>query len=144
MKLTRKIKKVQEDLRAKVRAEYRHEIAISVREEPAPLGLKAVVACNRSAHPGTGMKKVLMDEDGTTYGIHGEKSLADLFRQNGWTDKPPDPSLFLKLVNLAHFDGIGKISEVSPAFVRTRQGLEFHFIKTEHPSGRRIPMNLIF
>ncbi|MBI3540749.1 MAG: hypothetical protein HY073_01180, partial [Deltaproteobacteria bacterium] len=139
MKLTRKIEKVQDDLREKVQREYRYEIQIAVREEPGPFGLKVIVACNPKAHPGTGMKKVLMDEAGTTYGTHGEKDLADLIRQKGWLSNPPEPTSFLKLLNLAYFDGIGKLApEVK--FVKTHQGWEFHFIKIEHPSGKRISM----
>lgn len=61
MKLTRKIKKVQEELTAKVVGEYRHEVEVSVREELGPFGIKVIVACNPKAHPGTGMKKVLME-----------------------------------------------------------------------------------
>lgn len=42
MKLTRKIKKVQDDLKAKVEAEYRYAVPVSVREEP-------VYTCTRYA-----------------------------------------------------------------------------------------------
>ena len=108
MKLTRKIKKVQESLTEKLQREYRHEIRISVREEHGPFGLKIIVACNPQAHPGTGMKRVVMDSEGTTYGIHGEKTIVELFHQNNWHLSPPDPKEFLKLVNQACFEGIGK------------------------------------
>ncbi len=140
MKLTRKIKKVQEALATMVQKEYRHGIEVAVREEPGPFGLKVIVACNPKAHPGTGMKRVLMDEDGTTYGVHGEKALADLMRQKGWIEAPPDPTLFLRLVNLACFEGIGKLADTEFQFVKKPSGLEFHFVKIEHPSGKRMRM----
>ncbi|MDO8462367.1 MAG: hypothetical protein Q7S98_05875 [Deltaproteobacteria bacterium] len=140
MKLTRKVKKVQEALVAMVQKEYRHAVEVAVREEPGPFGLKVVVACNPKAHPGTGMKKVLMDEEGTTYGVHGEKELADLIRQNGWVQTPPDAKDFLKLVNLACFEGIGKLADTEFQFVQKPSALEFHFVKIEHPSGKRIRM----
>lgn len=140
MKLTRKIKKVQEALAAMVQKEYRHEIDVAVREEPGPFGLKVIVVCNPKAHPGTGMKKVLMDEGGFTYGAHGEKDLADLMRQNDWLQTPPDPKSFLKLVNLACFEGIGKLADTEFQFLKSPSGLEFHFVKLEHPSGKRIRM----
>jgi hypothetical protein len=140
LKLTRKIKKVQEELLKKVQSEYRHDVEISVREEPGPLGLKVIVAYNPKAHPGTGMKKVLMDDDGITYGIHGEKEFAELVRAQGWCDAPPEPTAFLKLVNLAYYDGIGKFSDTEFKLEKTSKDLVFHFVKIEHPSGKRIPV----
>lgn len=140
MKLTRKIKKVQEALRAQVQSEYRHEILISVREEPGPLGLKVIVACNPKAHPGTGMRRVLMDEDGVTYGVHGERTVADLFRQKGWGATRPDTRDFLKLVNQACFEGIGKFVEEESRFVVNHQSHEFHCVRIEHPSGKKVPV----
>lgn len=144
MKLTRKIKKIQDELKTKVLQEYRHPVEVAVREEPGPFGIKAIVACNPKAHPGTGMKRVLMDEQGVTYGVHGEKTLADLVHQNGWLGNIPDPKLFLKLINLALYDGIAKLAEVEPSFVKTKAGLEFHFVRIEHPSGKRVGMRVEF
>jgi hypothetical protein len=143
VKLTRKIKKVQDELRSKVQADYRYEIQISVREEPGPFGLKVIVACNPKAHPGTGMKRVLMDdEDGITYGVHGEKTVADLCRLRGWSATPPDAKTFLKLINQACFEGIGKFAEADSKFVTSGKTLEFHCVRIEHPSGKRIPVVL--
>lgn len=144
MKLTRKIKKVQEELTAKVVGEYRHAVEVSVLEEPGPFGIKVIVACNPKAHPGTGMKKVLMDETGITYGVHGESDLATLVRKKGWLDPIPDPKLFLRLVNLACFDGIAMLPDTEARFSKTPKGTEFHFVKIEHPSGKRVAMTLFF
>ncbi len=140
MKLTRKIKKVQDVLSKMVQFEYRYEMPISVREEPGPLGLKVIVACNPKAHPGTGMKRVLMDEEGTTYGVHGEKTVAELWSKKGWGAAPPDASSFLKLVNQACFDGIGKFFEAESEFVMKGKSREFHCVRIEHPSGKRVPV----
>ena len=90
------------------------------------------------------MKRVLMDKEGIAYGIHGEKNLKQLFQQNGWRETPPDAKLFLKLVNQAHFEGIGKLSEEGCQFVRKNSGMEFCFTKIEHPSGKKIEMKLSF
>ncbi len=144
MKLTRKIKKVQEDLRKILEQEYRHPIRISVREEAGPLGMKVIVASNPQAHPGTGMKRVLMDDDGTTYGIHGEKDISNLFHQKGWLENLPDAATFLKLLNQANYEGIGKFSENDCRFVKNGSLIEFHFVKIEHPSGERVKMVIIF
>ncbi len=144
MKLTRKIKKVGEALKNLVLAEYRHPVEVAVREEPAPLGLTVITACNPKAHPGTGMKRVLMDEDGTTYGIHGEKDLAALARFKGWTQEPPDPKEFLRLVNLAQFEGIALLQNPDPRFEKTPRELVFRFFRTEHPSGRRVEIVMRF
>ncbi|HSA59419.1 MAG TPA: hypothetical protein VLJ37_07005 [bacterium] len=144
MKLTRKIKKVGEALKDLVLAEYRHPVEVSVREEPAPLGLTVITACNPKAHPGTGMKRVLMDEDGTTYGIHGEKDFAALARLKGWTQAPPDPKEFLRLVNLAQFEGIALLQNPDPRFEKNPRELVFRFFRTEHPSGRRIEVVIRF
>ncbi len=144
MKLTRKIKKVQDELKTKVAREYRHPVEISVREEPGPFGIKVIVACNPKAHPGTGMKKVLMDDEGVTYGVHGESDLATLIRAKGWLNPTPDPKIFLRLVNLAYFDGIAMLADTEARFAKTAKGLEFHFVKIEHPSGKRVKMTLSF
>jgi len=138
VKLTRKIKKVGEELKDLVLREYRHPVEVSVREEPAPLGLSVITACNPKAHPGTGMKRVLMDEDGTTYGVHGEKDLAALVRLKGWIVQPPDPKDFLRLVNLAQFEGIALLQNPDPKFQKAAKELQFRFFRTEHPSGKRI------
>lgn len=140
MKLTRKIKKVGEQLKELVLAEYRHPVEVSVREEPAPLGMSVITACNPKAHPGTGMKRVLMDDDGTTYGIHGEKNLAALFALKGWSQTLPDPKDFLRLANLAHFEGIALLQNPEPRFQKTPKGLEFHFFRTDPPTGKRLPI----
>ena len=143
MKLTRKIKKVQDELKAQVAREYRHPIEISVREEPGPLGLKVIVACNPKAHPGSGMKRVLMDDQGVTYGVHGEKELAELCRQKGWLANPPDPAAFLRLVNLACYDGIAMLL-AGEGFRPTKQGMAFRFIRVEHPSGKKVGVGFGF
>lgn len=144
MKLTRKIKKVGDELKALVLSEYRHPVEVSVREEPAPLGLTAITACNPNAHPGTGMKRVLMDEDGTTYGIHGEKPLAALVALKGWASSPPEAKEFLRLVNLAEFEGIALLQNPEPRFQKMGRDLEFRFFRTEHPSGHRVEVILKF
>lgn len=138
MKITRKVKKVGEALRDLVLSEYRHPVDVSVREEPGPFGLTVVTACNPKAHPGTGMKRVLMDEDGTTYGVHGEKPLAALVAIKNWTNSPPEAKEFLKLVNLAEFEGIALLQNPEPRFQKEGRNLQFHFFRTEHPSGRRV------
>jgi len=138
MKLTRKIKKVGEALEKLVLAEYRHPVEVSVREEPGPLGLSVITACNPKAHPGTGMKRVLMDEDGMTYGLHGEKDLAALVQLKGWAQAFPDAKDFLRLVNLAQFEGIALLQNPDPKFEKTPKELIFRFFRTEHPSGRRV------
>jgi len=144
LKLTRKIKKVGEGLKDLVLAEYRHPVDVSVREEPAPLGLTCITACNPKAHPGTGMKRVLMDKDGTTYGVHGEKDLASLVAFKGWAENLPEPQSFLRLVNLAHFEGIALLQNPDPKFLKTEKDVAFRFFRTEHPSGRRIEVILRF
>ncbi len=144
MKLTRKIKKVGEMLKELVLSEYRHPIEVSVREEPGPLGLSVITACNPKAHPGTGMKRVLMDEEGITYGIHGEKNLAALVSLKGWTGTAPDPQAFLRLVNLAEFEGIALLQNPQPQFSKAGKELQFRFFRTEHPSGKRMEVVLRF
>jgi hypothetical protein len=144
LKLTRKIKKVGEELKALVLSEYRHPVEVSVREEPGPLGLTVLTACNPKAHPGTGMKRVLMDEDGTTYGIHGEKDLATLVYLKNWVATPPDAKDFLRLVNLAQFEGIALLQNPEPKFERNSRELTFRFYRTEHPSGRRVEVVMRF
>src|SRR5262245_30143225 len=142
MKLTRKVKKIGEELKKLVLAEYRHLVEVSVREELAPLGLTVITACYPKAHPGTGMKRVLMDENGTTYGAHGEKDLAALVRDKGWLLQPPDPQEFLRLVNLAQFEGIALLQNPTPQFQKIGNQLQFRFFRTEHPSGKRIEVVL--
>jgi hypothetical protein len=144
LKLTRKIKRVGEALEKLVRVEYRHPIEVSVREEPGPLGLTVITACNPKAHPGTGMKRVLMDEDGTTYGLHGEKDLAALVWLKNWTGQPPDAKDFLRLVNLAQFEGIALLQNPDPKFEKTQKELVFRFFRTEHPSGKRVEVVMRF
>jgi hypothetical protein len=144
VKLTRKIKKVGEELKDLVLRDYRHPVEVAVREEPAPLGLTAITACNPKAHPGTGMKRVLMDADGTTYGIHGERDLAALVRLKGWTQETPDPKEFLRLVNLAQFEGIALLQNPDPKWEKTARGAVFRFFRTEHPSGRRVDIVMRF
>lgn len=144
MKLTRKVKKVGETLKDLVLADYRHPVEVSVREEPGPLGISVITACNPKAHPGTGMKRVLMDEDGTTYGLHGEKDLAALVRLKGWTVQAPDAKDFLRLVNLAQFEGIALLQNPDPKFEKTPKELVFRFFRTEHPSGKRIEVVMRF
>ncbi len=144
MKLTRKIKKISEQLKDLVLSEYHHPVEVSVREEPAPLGLTVITACNPKAHPGTGMRRVLMDEDGTTYGVHGEKSLSTLVQLKGWVLTPPDPKEFLRLVNLAEFEGIALLQNPDPKFEKVGRQLRFRFFRTEHPSGRRVEVALNF
>lgn len=144
MKLTRKIKKVGEALKERVLSEYRHPIEVSVREEPAPLGLTVITACNPKAHPGTGMRRVLMDEDGTTYGVHGEKPLSALVKLKGWAGSPPEAKEFLRLVNLAEFEGIALLQNPEPKFQKAGAELQFRFFRTEHPSGRRVEVVLRF
>lgn len=124
--------------------DYRHPVEVSVREEPAPLGLAVITACNPKAHPGTGMKRVLMDEDGTTYGIHGEKDLVALVRVKGWVQDPPDAKEFLRLVNLAQFEGIALLQNPDPRWEKTPREIIFRFFRTEHPSGRRVEVVMRF
>jgi hypothetical protein len=144
VKLTRKIKKVGEELKRLVLSEYRHPVEVAVREEPAPLGLKAITACNPKAHPGTGMKRVLIGDDGTTYGIHGEKDFAELVRLKGWLQRTPDPREFLRLVNMAYFEGIALLQNPDPKFQKAGDDLAFRFFRTEHPSGKRTEVVMRF
>ncbi len=137
LKLTRKIKKVGEALQSLVQQEYKHAIQIEVREEPAPFGISAITAANPKAHPGTGIRRVLMDDEGNTYGIHGEKDLGELIRLKGLKDDA-DPKQFLRLINLAYFEGIALLVNPEPRFIKTPKGWSFQFFRNIHPSGKRV------
>lgn len=110
---------------------------VNTRHEQAPLGLWYVTAAVEHAYPGSGIARVLIDEQGVTYGRHGEKDLADLVRARGWLVKDtPDAMTLRKLVDLALFEGVVMTVDEKPTTLAKKDGgLVLTFYQTWHPSG---------
>jgi hypothetical protein len=106
-----------------------------VTETPGPLGTTVVMAAIPDAYPGTGVRRVVLD-NGTSYGVHGEKDLAELVRARGWLAKPPAFDAYCGLVDAALFEGLSAYDEASPHRLEQKGGaLELQFVRRLHPSN---------
>lgn len=117
---------------------------IVTRTEVGPFDLGVVVANLEHAYPGSGVLRVLLDARGVTYGVHGENDLADLVRERGWIDTPPeDLGAWARLVNVAQFEGVAILmDEPAPKVVRVADGLTITLYRTWHPSGGQTRMEI--
>ncbi|MBS2028637.1 MAG: hypothetical protein JST54_12095 [Deltaproteobacteria bacterium] len=66
---------------------------------------------------------MLLDADGTTYGIHGDKDFAELVRKRGWLSKPPETSALLRLIVAAMFDGRMLVLDAPTPQVISEEGM---------------------
>jgi hypothetical protein len=138
-----KVAAVQRMLRASLEKSY-EGATIVTRTEFGPFGLGVVVASLEHAYPGSGVLRVLLDARGVTYGVHGEKDLAELVRERGWIDTPPeDLGAWARLVNVAQFEGVAiLLDEPAPNVVRVDEGLAITLYRTWHPSGGQTRMEI--
>jgi hypothetical protein len=109
------------------------------------LGTTVVMASIDGAYPGTGVYRAVVDEKGVSFGVHGDRSLADLVRTRGWLVHPPDEEPFTRLVNDAQFDGVALIDSSRPHGLRVLGGeLVLEFVRRTFPSGAFEPTRIRF
>ncbi len=140
MKITKKIKKIEERLKALAQADYKHPVALETHIAPGPFQIPVMTVCYPKAHPGTGMRRVLLDDAERSYGRHGEGDVADLMRARGLVNagREIDPQQLLRLVNIAYYDGIALLVNPDPRLTASDKGLKLSFFRTLHPSGERL------
>jgi hypothetical protein len=111
---------------------------VETRANDGPLDLIIVTAAIPGAYPGSGVARVLIDDKGVTYGIHGEKDFADLARERHWLSDGaiPDAATLLKLVDNAFFEGVALwLDKPAPKYQRAHGALIITLYRTWHPSG---------
>lgn len=136
MKITKKLKKIEEKLRKLAQADYKHPVVLEARIEPGPFGIYVMTVCYPKAHPGTGMRRVLIDEE-MSYGRHGDHDVGVLLKNKNLLTTN-DAQQLLRLVNIAYFDGIALLVNPDPRISRGDGKLELRFFRTLHPSGQKI------
>jgi len=110
---------------------------IIMREEPGLFGTVVAVAAFPAAYPGTGVKRVPIDvTTGTTYGAHGERTLADFARERGWLAKAPAVADLARFLNTALFDGVAILDSEPPPRLGNDQlhGLTIELVRRSMPS----------
>lgn len=139
MKITKKLKKIEERLKKLAQADYKHPINLETQIAPGPFGISVMTVCYPKAQPGmgTGMRRVFLDENEVCYGKHGNADVADLIRAHNLINTQ-DAAQLLRFVNIAYYDGIALLVNPDPKIKITPQGLELKFFRTEHPSGQKI------
>lgn len=103
-----------------------------------PCGTTIVRARAEGAYPGSGILAVLVDDkDGTTYGRHGAKDLADLVRARGFLEKPPAAADLVRLADVAFFEAVVMHDDRArkPTAEKTETGLVLKFVRAFMPSG---------
>jgi hypothetical protein len=86
-------------------------------------------------YPGTGVRRVVVDK-GVSYGVHGDKDLAELVRARGWLSKPPAFDPYLRLVDAALFEGLSQADDHESHDVHVDAGvLELMFWRRTFPSN---------
>jgi hypothetical protein len=119
--------------------------AIKTAHYEGALGTTVVMASIEGAYPGSGVYRAVVDEHGVSFGVHGERSLADLVRSRGWLVHPPDEEPFTRLVNDAQFDGVAQIDASQPHRLRILGGeLVLDFVRRAFPSGASEPTRVRF
>ena len=111
---------------------------IKTRHDPGPEGLTVIMAAIENAYPGSGVLRVLIDDAGTTYGVHGEKDFADLVRARKWLGDAPLPSAdtLERLVDYCNFEGVAMwMDRPGPKVDRKKDALVLTLYRTWHPSG---------
>jgi hypothetical protein len=97
-------------------------------------GLYIVRAIVPGSYPGTGVRSVVVDADGVSYGLHGTSDLAELARARGWLAAPPeDVRGLLRLLDAAYFEGMGAATLTEPGVVAGEGGLTVHFDEFRPP-----------
>jgi hypothetical protein len=86
---------------------------------------------------------VVVDESNVSYGLLGDKSLADLVRARGWLDAPPDREAFRSLVNDTLYNGVAILVAPDPHALRSTGGeLVFEFERHTFPTNATLPIRL--
>jgi hypothetical protein len=133
-----RIEAVKKQLREIVAKDSGPGADIKTWAHPGPLDLVEVTAALEGAYPGSGVARVLIDDQGVTYGIHGDKDFADLCRARGWlgTAALPDARTLLKLVDTTNFEGVAMwLDKPAPKAERSHGNLVLTLHRTWHPSG---------
>jgi hypothetical protein len=113
---------------------------IDVRSEAGQLGTTVVVAAIPGAYPGSGVVRVVVDRDEQSYGVHGDKDLADLARLREWLVKPPTVGELVRIVNDAQFEGIAILeADKKDPLKITPAGLELRVMRYWIPSSQPFP-----
>lgn len=111
-------------------------------EEPGALGTTVVRVVVKDAYPGSGVARVVV-WNGKSYGVHGERDLADLARERGWLKKAPETAGFVKLVGDAQFEGLLAVDEsTAPSLSAGKDGLVLSLVRRTFPSGAREPVRV--
>ena len=134
---TPKIEAVQAELRALLAKSFKGATT-EVRAEKGPLGLAVITAAIPHAYPGSGVLRVLIDDRGTTYGVHGEQDLAELVRAHRWNHEVPDLDALIRLINAALFEGVAMLMDAPAPSATAKDGtLVVQVDRAWHPSGAR-------
>ncbi|QQR80542.1 MAG: hypothetical protein IPJ69_14840 [Deltaproteobacteria bacterium] len=142
MKITKKLKKIEDKLKALAQADYKHPVNLETHIAPGPFQIPVMTVCYPKAHPGTGMRRILLGENERAYGRHGEGDVADLIRGLGLMTTT-DAQQLLRLVNIAYYDGIALLVNPDPKITHTKNTLELKFTRTLHPSGQKLLVTFI-
>jgi hypothetical protein len=105
--------------------------ALEYEANPGPLGVTILRARFPHAYPGDGVASVVLF-DGVTWGIHGQRTFADLVRKRGWRAKPPRPGDLLRIVDAACFEGMGSLHSV---VVKHGKRLRIEALRVTMPVG---------
>lgn len=118
--------------------------AVKVATTDGPQGLRVVTASIPDAYPGTGVLRVVLDKNGTSYGAHGERDIADLFRAQGWLQTPPPVATMTQIVNDALFEGLYVINAADGAAIQSSaEGLVLTFVRQAPLNGRAEEVQLL-
>ncbi len=132
-----KIEAVKKELSAAV-AKDSNGAQVNARSEPGPVGLTVITAAIEHAYPGSGVMRVLIDDNGVTYGVHGEKDFAELVRARKWLGDGalPEAAILQRLVDVAFFEGVAIWMDApAPKVERGHESLTITLYRTWHPSG---------
>lgn len=86
-------------------------VELSYEARPGPEGVTILRAQFPHASPGDGVASVVLF-DGATWGVHGQRTFADLVRHRGWLAKPPKNEDLRRIADAACFEGIGAFINV--------------------------------
>lgn len=138
----KRIDEIYASLAKMITAGYDKNPTVKPQQYETLFDLWVVTAAIEHAYPGSGVARVLVDKDGVTYGVRGDKDLADLIRARGWLASPPDAISLRKLVDFAHMDGVGMMLDDPPVLTKTKDGLLLTFYTTAMPPGPRYKSEL--
>jgi hypothetical protein len=131
-----KLDQVARELRALIAKAAAPSAEINTWTHQGPLDSWVVAAAVKDGAPGSPVARVLIDKNGVTYGVHGEKDFADLVRSRGWLQSAPDADALMKLYDIAAFEGVSILIEKPPPTVAVAKGeLTLTFYRKWHPSG---------